>query len=401
MTLTMTSRDRIRTTLDHREPDRVPIDLGSSPVTGIAASAYRELMRVLGIEKPLHIAVGLQLAWVDEEVQRALGCDVRRVGARPSKWREWTFSDGTHGLVDADAPLEAHPDGSQTLALDGGGKLYMPANGWFFDPVAECAPMRGVESAKEVEAFYATLPAHAPAETSDAIVAQAEALAAEDAHATFGDFPSAVFECWQNRGFETYLMDFLENPDLAHALMRCHAHYYLEYWRPTLERMGHLLDIIWVSDDLGSQHSTIVSEETYVELVKPLHRELWSEMKRLAPNAKLFLHSCGAIAPLIPHLIELGVDILNPIQVSARGMDPVALKRDFGRDLVFWGGGVDTQNVLQQGTPEEVRDEVHRRIDQMAPGGGYVFATVHDIQPGTPPENIRAAFEAALEWGGY
>lgn len=400
-TATMTSRERVRTALDHREADRVPVDLGSSPVTGIAASTYEALKRELGIKAAPRIAAGLQLAWMDEAVQERLGCDVRRVGAMPHAWRDWTFADGTRGLVDAALPLAAHPDGSQTIALDGGGCLYMPPKGWFFDPVAASAPMRDVSSVREVEEFYSRMPVHADGATSDQIVRDAERLHAENRHAIFGDFASAVFESWQNRGFEAYLTDFLEQPDVADALMRLHSEYWLEFWRPTLERMGRLLDVIWVSDDLGSQHSLIVSEDVYRRMVKPLHARLWSAMKRLAPNAKLFLHSCGAIEPLIPDFIELGVDILNPIQVSARGMDPVVLKRKYGRDIVFWGGGVDTQNVLQQGTPEKVREEVKRRIGELAPGGGFVFAAVHDIQPGTPARNVIAAFEAAVEFGRY
>lgn len=398
---TLTSRERVRIALSHREGDRVPVDLGSSPVTGIAASTYEALKRELGIQAPPRIAAGLQLAWMDEAAMEALGCDVRRVGATPKTWRDWTFADGTRGLVDAALPLQRYPDGSQTMDLDGGGRLYMPPGGWFFDPVSETAPMRDVSSVREVEEFYMRLPARPPQDVADRIVRDAERLHAENRHALFGDFPSAVFESWQNRGFEAYLTDFLEQPEVADALMRLHAEYWLDYWRPTLERMGHVLDVIWVSDDLGSQHGLIVSAETYRTMVKPLHARLWSEMKRLAPNAKLFLHSCGAIEPLIPDFIELGVDILNPIQVSARGMEPAALKRKYGRDIVFWGGGIDTQNVLQQGTPAEVREEVRRRIGELAPGGGYVFAAVHDIQPRTPARNVIAAFEAAMEFGRY
>ncbi len=400
-TTVTTSRERIRAALSHREPDRVPIDLGSSPVTGIAASAYELLKKEFGVELPLCIASGMQIAYVDEVVQKRLGCDVRRVGAMPQSWMDWTFSDGTYGLIDADCRIQRFDDGSQRISLDGGGELFMPPGGWFFDPVSETAPMRNVGSVSEVEEFYSRLPRSPSSEVAEQIVNDAERLHAENEHALFGDFASAVFESWQNRGFEAYLMDFLEQPDVADALMRLHADYWLDYWRPVLERMGHTLDVIWVSDDLGSQNSLIVSEDTYRDMVKPLHARLWSELKRLAPNAKLFLHSCGAIEPLIPDFIELGVDILNPIQVSARGMDPKVLKEKYSKDIVFWGGGVDTQNVLQQGTPDQVREEVRRRIDELAPGGGYVFATVHDIQPGTPAKNVIAAFEAAAERGAY
>jgi uroporphyrinogen decarboxylase len=163
----------------------------------------------------------------------------------------------------------------------------------------------------------------------------------------------------------------------------------LEYWARMLPALGDAVDVVGEADDLGGQARLLFSPATYRALVKPLHRELF-DFLHARTDAKVFFHTCGAVRDLLPDLIEIGVDILNPVQVSAAGMDTGELKREFGRDLVFWGGGVDTQRVLGSGAPAEVRAEVRRRIDDLAPGGGFVFATVHNIQPDVPAENILA-----------
>lgn len=397
----MNSRQRLLAAMNYKEPDRVPVDLGASPVTGIAASTYMDLKKALGIDTPTHIAHGLQLAFVEEEVQRRLGADVRRVGPVPTRWKPWTFADGTAGLIDEEAEIDLHPDGSQVLHATVGVDLHMPPGGWFFDPVDESQPLRTATSTAQVTELFRTLPAHPSAEQQDLIVSRARQLARDNQYGIYGDLATAVFECWLYRGFENFLTDFLADPDMAVAQMREHAEYYLEYWRPVFDRIGNDLDVLFVSDDLGSQQSLLVSEDVYVEYVKPLHKWMWGELKKAVPSAKLFLHSCGAVEPLIPHFIELGVDILNPIQLSAKGMVPAELKKKYGRDIVFWGGGVDTQISLLRGTPAQVKAEVRRNIEDLAPGGGFVFTAVHDIQPATPVENIIAMFEAAEEYGKY
>jgi uroporphyrinogen decarboxylase len=174
----------------------------------------------------------------------------------------------------------------------------------------------------------------------------------------------------------------------------------LAYWGRVLDEIGELVDIVAEADDLGAQHAPLFSPATYREIVKPLHAELAALVRRRS-RARFFLHSCGAIADLIPDLIEIGVDCLNPVQVSATGMDTAALKARFGQDITFWGGAVDPQDTLARGTPEEVREEVRRRVSDLKPGGGFVFASVHNIQAHVPVENILAMWEALEEVGGY
>jgi uroporphyrinogen decarboxylase len=202
------------------------------------------------------------------------------------------------------------------------------------------------------------------------------------------------------RGFEDGYMDLAADPALARALMERVLEMKLAWWGAVLPELGDSVDVVGEADDLGGQSTPLFAPRTYRDLVKPLHAELFSFI-RARTRAKVFFHSCGAIRELLPDLVEIGVDVLNPVQVSATGMETAALKRDFGRDLVFWGGGVDTQGVLGSGTPGDVRAEVRRRVADLAPGGGFVFASVHNIQANVPAENVKAMWEAAAAAGAY
>jgi uroporphyrinogen decarboxylase len=175
----------------------------------------------------------------------------------------------------------------------------------------------------------------------------------------------------------------------------------LAYWRTALAELGERVDVVTYADDFGTQTSQLISPEMFRRQLKPRIARVFETLSELAPHARRFFHSDGNVRPLIPDFIEMGVQILNPVQYTATGMDPVALKRDFGKDLVFWGGGVDTQRVLPRGTPGEVRDEVKRNLDALAPGGGYVFSAVHNIQPDVPPRNIMAMWETLRQYGRY
>jgi uroporphyrinogen decarboxylase len=174
----------------------------------------------------------------------------------------------------------------------------------------------------------------------------------------------------------------------------------MAYWDKMLAEVGDIADAVLESDDMGSQIDMLFSPAMYRRLVKPRHKLLYDFIKSRT-KAKIFFHSCGAIRKVLPDLIEVGIDILNPVQVSATGMDSADLKRDFGKDLTFWGGGVETQQVLSRGTVQEVKDDVHRRIDDLAPGGGFVFATIHAIQANVPPENVLAVWEALRQYDRY
>jgi uroporphyrinogen decarboxylase len=204
------------------------------------------------------------------------------------------------------------------------------------------------------------------------------------------------------RGFENFFCDMILNEKFAHALMSKITELKMQYWEKALEAVGENVLILSEADDLAAQRSLLCSIDLYKKMVSPYHKKLFSFMKEKARSkVYLFYHTCGSVKPLIPILIEEGVDILNPVQVNAVGMDTKDLKREFGKDLTFWGGGVDTQHVLPFGTPDEVRAEVKHRIDDLAPGGGFMFNPVHNVQSDVSPENYMAMWETFQEYGLY
>jgi uroporphyrinogen decarboxylase len=228
-----------------------------------------------------------------------------------------------------------------------------------------------------------------------------EARATGRAITAFSVFGGGIFEQPARvMPLEEYLMGIVGDPQFADAILGKMFDIYYEATVRMLEEVGDILDVWVYWDDLSTQRAPMISPAWYKRHLMPLHRRLFDQVKSMT-RAKIFFHCCGAARPWIPYLIDVGVDILNPVQVSAEGMDPAGLKRDFGREIVFWGAACNPQGALAFGTPEEVREEVRRNIDALAPGGGFVFANVHNIQNQVPPENIAAMFEACYEYGAY
>jgi uroporphyrinogen decarboxylase len=212
---------------------------------------------------------------------------------------------------------------------------------------------------------------------------------------------AGIFEMAQRMvGMENLLMMMASDAALAGALFDKLMELKLEFWEMALPQLGEAVDVISHADDYGTQASQIISPRMFRQQLKPRWKTVLERVRALAPHARRFFHSCGNVRPLLPDFIEIGVEIINPVHVRAAGMEPAALKRDFGDALVFWGGGVDTQGVLPYGTPQEVRDDVRRNLEALAPGGGYVFNTVHNIQADVPVENLCAMYEALREFGG-
>jgi uroporphyrinogen decarboxylase len=371
----MTSgRDRVRDALAHREPDRLPFDLGGTRVTGIHVRAYARLREALGLEhrEPRVADLTQQLAEVEPDVLDALGCDVRNVAPRGAS----TFR------------REYHEDGVHRWYIDewGVGRRIPLKGGLYYDSFAP--PLAGEPDDATIDGFAWPDPTD-PARYAG-VADEARRYVAEGRAVHAGSICGGLTEgLFKMRGFEDGYMDLAAEPARARRVMERILEIKMAYWERMLPQLDGNVDIVGEADDLGGQTRPLFSPETYRALVKPLHRELF-DFLHARTDAKVFFHTCGAVRELIPDLIEIGVDILNPVQVSAVGMETAALKRDFGRDIVFWGGGVDTQRVLGGGTPDQVRAEVRRRIDDLATGGGFVFATVHNIQPDVPPENILA-----------
>jgi uroporphyrinogen decarboxylase len=273
-----------------------------------------------------------------------------------------------------------------------------PVGGLYYE--SSSAPLRGLVDAADVAAFAWPDPVD-PARFAGMAERARHIREVEGRAVLVGSLCAGVSEMhFRLRGYEDGYMDLAADPGLARQIMEKVTELKLAYWGRVLDEIGELVDIVAEADDLGAQHAPLFSPATYREIVKPLHAELAALVRRRS-RARFFLHSCGAIADLIPDLIEIGVDCLNPVQVSATGMDTAALKARFGQDITFWGGAVDPQDTLARGTPEEVREEVRRRVSDLKPGGGFVFASVHNIQAHVPVENILAMWEALEEVGGY
>lgn len=386
----MTSYERVKAALDHREPDRVPLDLGGSVLTGMNRHAYARLRRHLGLPQAPESLVDpiQQLARVEPDVQELLGVDVVCVDPDPPS---------SPGL--ARDPVR---EGAYWVMTDEWGITWrMPVEGGhYFDMTGR--PLAGAETAQDLAKFPwpdPEDPARFASLKDRALAAVGERRKAYILGRQYaGIWETALWMC----GFDKFFTDMLVNESFAHALMDTITELKMRYWQKALETVGDNVLLVSEADDLATQQSLFCSADLYRSMVHPYHKKLFSFIREKAKSpVHIFYHSCGAVRPLIPFLIEEGVDVLNPVQVSARDMDTRELKREFGRDLTFWGGGVDTQRVLPTGTPAQVRDEVRRRIDDLAPGGGFVFAAVHNVQSDVPPENFMAMWEALQEFGAY
>jgi uroporphyrinogen decarboxylase len=398
----MTSRQRIAAALQHREPDRLPVDLGASESSGIHGIAYHHLKDHLGLGGGTTQIYDLSqmIVKVEPAVLQRVGADALPLLIEPRQWQAWTLMDGSPCEVPAGANLRWR-DGALEL-LDSSGEIVVarcPRGSYYLDTCHH--PLAHARTAADLEAGQAHLdsfdwPGFCD-EDYDDLRRKARHLYETTNYAIVGNLWVHVLAAGQIlRGFENFMVDLLADKPLAHALMGRLVDAYEERVTRYVEAVGEYCTVIQVNDDLGTQNGLQVSRETYREMIKPYHARLWGQIKRLS-GKPLLLHSCGSIYELLPDLIEIGVDAINPVQVGAAQMDSALLKREFGRDLTFWGGGCDTQRVLGSGTPEEVRVEVRRRCEDLAPGGGFVFCQVHNIQPDVPPANIMAMYEALGE----
>jgi uroporphyrinogen decarboxylase len=372
--------------LNHQEPDRIPIDLGATIVSSITKSCYITLKQHLDLplEEIKLLDVIQQLPYLDEALLSRFGVDFRMVQ-----------------LPSATSPgLNIFEEGDYYAFIDRwGSKLHMPRQGglyydWVDFPIKE-------PTLAALETY--TWPRPDGPEYVDQLAEQARHLYENTDYALAGSavIGGGIFEQpARTMGLPNFLMALVSEPEFADRLMDKITDIYIESCNAYLDKVGKYLSVFTFWDDLAGQDGWLIRPEIYRRLIKPKQRRLVEAIKKKT-DAKLFYHSCGATRGLIPDLVELGFDILNPVQVSARGMDTRQLKQDFGRDIVFWGGGVDTQRVLPFGTKAEVADEVKRRIDDLAPDGGFVFAAVHNIQAFVPPENIVTMFDTAIKYGNY
>ena len=414
---TMISRERVLAAIEHRQPDRVPVDLGATPSSGISAIAYARLKQHLGIsagQVDVYDVVQ-QVAQPEGVILDRFRVDVVDVGRafndRAADWSPVTLADGSAARQPAWFRPQRREDGSW-LASNRAGRLIaaMPTGATFYDqtvfPWVDGYPpgMAGLDDAMGLVHWAALV--HSPWDHAheagfwDDLRRRALMMRASTDRAIMVVCGCNLFE-WGTflRRMDNFLMDLADPDAPVEALLDALMERHLVTLDKVCRAVGDVVDILRFGDDLGSDTGPFMAPTTYRRLFKPRHAKLCEYVHRHS-RMKTFLHSCGSIYKLMPDLIDAGYDIINPVQTGSRDMDPLRLKREFGQDICFWGGGCDTRAVLNRGTPQEVRDDVRRRLDILAPGGGFVFNPIHNIMPDVPPANIEAMFLAVAEHSG-
>lgn len=404
----MTSRERVLAALNHREPDRVPIDFSGHRSSGISALVYPKLREFLGLPiRPLRVYDPIQqLAIVDEDVLDRFSIDTIELGRafalEDSDWADWILPDGTKCQIPAWIKPERR--GSQWVIRSQRGRVIavLPEGGLYFEqayyPFLESDDLDVIPEALGESMWDAVASPPGPlvkgSEGRRVLAEGAKHLWTGTDRAVIGLFGGSLFEMGQflYRN-DRFFMLLAEDPKRAHAFLDRVLELHLADLEDFLEAVGNYTDIIVFGDDLGMQTGPLISPDMYREFFKPRHELMWKRAKELA-GVKVMLHCCGGIRELIPDLIEAGLDAANPVQITARGMGAEGLKADFGDQLVLWGGGCDTQDILTNGTPDEVAKHVKEQVRILSPGGGFVFQQVHNILAGVPPENIVAMFDA-------
>jgi uroporphyrinogen decarboxylase len=411
----MTSRERILSALNHRETDRIPVDMSGHRSSGIAALAYPKLRTHLGLPpRPVRVYdMVQQLAVVDEDVLDRFGVDTIEMGRgfllQDGDWKEWELPDGSPCLIPGFINVErrgrewvVQNDEGQELGLQKPGCLYfeqtyfpLMQRGIAGDDFSDLEEILGdtiwtgvVHPGAHLELDEAGLREMAQA---------AQSLRSKTDRAIIGLFGGNLFEVPQMLyRMDNYLLYLGMYPDDVLRLSHSLCEIYLKNLEKWLCAVGPYIDIVQFGDDLGGQAGPLLSPEMYRRFYKSFHERLWSRAKELA-GVKVMLHCCGGVRELLPDLIDTGLDAINPVQINAGGMDAAGLKRDFGRELTFWGGGCDTREILPHGTPEEVGRHVIDQVRALRPDGGFVFQQVHNILADVPPANIAAMFAAIHE----
>ncbi len=412
----MTSREWILAAINHEKPERVPVDLGATPSSGISAIAYSNLMKHIG--KPdlpvLVYDVVQQLAQPDMTVLDKFGVDVLDIGRefneKPSDWKSTTLANGASAYY----PKWYNPvklsDGSFATYDDDGKTMLsrMPARATFFDqtyfPYVDGYPDNYDDLDAEMGRIMWARDVHSPWDHAgdpgfwDTLRKKTLQLRETTDKALMVVVGCNLFE-WGTflRRIDNFLMDVISDHDNVERMLDEIMKRHLATLEKVCNAVGDIVDIIRFGDDLGMISGPFMDAETYRQLFKPRHKILCDYVKSHS-KMHTYIHSCGSISLLMPDLIDAGIEIFNPVQTNAWRMEPSFLKKEFGKDCTFWGGGVDTASVLNNASPAGVREQVLERLEIFSEGGGYVFNTVHNILPDVPPENIIAMYDAVEEF---
>ena len=375
----MTHRERVLAALDHRTPDRVPMDLGATIASTMTVKAHQRLQAHLGLPSgppPATFATRSSTVLPDEAILRRFHIDTRAVLlGGPDLRPEFELSE--NALVDEWGVTWTRPQGGHYIHTAG--------------------PFYGLDEPGVQDLEKCVWPDPADPGRLRGLRERARAIHENTGYAVILNLGvGPIHQCQFLRGWAEFLSDLLVGPAFAEALLERVSAMWVGITTRALEEAGDFVDLVIFGDDLGAQKTTLIRPELYRRMVKPHHQRMVEAARRY--GKPVLYHTCGSVYALIPDLIEIGIDALNPIQVAAAEMDTKRLKREFGRDLAFWGA-IDNQQVLPRGTPEDVRQEVKRRIDDLADGGGYVLCAAHNLQQDVPPENIVAMYEAALSYG--
>ncbi len=412
----MTSRERVLAAINHQTPDRVPIDLGATPSSGISAIAYSNLVKHMGMpELPVQIYdVVQQLAQPDMKILDKFGVDVLDIGRefndKPSDWNPITMANGSEGFYPKWFKPVKLENGSYATYDDDGKTMLsrMPVGATFFDqtyfPYVDGYPDNYDKLDAEMGRIMWARDVHSPWDHAaddrfwETLREKTLQLRQNTDKALLVVCGCNLFE-WGTflRRMDNFLMDLMCDHENVERLLDELLKRHLATLEKVCHAVGDLVDIIRFGDDLGMTQGPFMEPETYRQLFKPRHKILCDYVKEHS-QMRTFIHSCGSISLLMPDMIEAGIEIFNPVQTNAYRMEPAFLKKEFGKDCTFWGGGIETVGVLNNGTPEQVRDQVFERLEILSEGGGFVFNTVHNILPDVPPENIVAMFGAINEF---
>ncbi|PHV70823.1 methyltransferase [Sporanaerobium hydrogeniformans] len=411
----MTSREIVMASVNHKQPTRIPVDLGATPSSGISAIAYTNLTKYLNMKdsKTYIYDVVQQVAQPEQAILDRFGIDVIDVGrafnAAPEDWAPTTLATGDTAYYPKWFKPELQPNGAY-VARDEFGEIIakMPQGATFFDQTIFPYLDEYPESYKDIgvamnKVLWQKL-AHSPWDHADELDFWQQ-LRQKCIHLRNTTDKALMIVCGCNlfewgtflRRMDNFLMDIYSEPEEVERLVDALLEGHLATLAKVCEAVGDIVDIIRFGDDLGMDSGPFMSPQQYRTIFKPRHKMLCDYVHKHS-QMKTFLHSCGSIYKLMPDLIDAGYDIINPVQTCVVDMQPERLKKEFGKDITFWGGGVDTRNILNRGTMQQVKDEVRRNIEILLPGGGFVFNTVHNIMPDVPPENIVAMFEAIDEY---